>query len=59
MSCIQCELPNLLEVSRPPDPDLEYMIELAFLDGQIDGQRADLAVAHLALTRRICAGDIN
>ena len=27
----------------PPDPDLVDLIEQAFLEGQIDGQKADLA----------------
>ena len=35
MSCIQCELANLLLESMPPDPDLVDLIEQAFLEGQI------------------------
>jgi len=41
MFCIHCELPNLLQASRPPDPELVDLIEQAFLEGQIDGVRAD------------------
>lgn len=37
------DLSELLELSRPPDSDLVDLIEWAFLDGQIDGQQADLA----------------
>ena len=48
MTCLQCELPNLLEASRPPDPDFVDLIELAFLERQIDGQKADLADLCLA-----------
>ncbi len=43
MSCFQCDLPELLEASRPPDPELVDLIEQAFLEEQIDGQKADLA----------------
>jgi hypothetical protein len=31
MSCLQCDLPELLERSCPPDPDLVDLIEQAFL----------------------------
>ena len=48
MSCIQCELANLLLESMPPDPDLVDLIEQAFLEGQIDGQNADLDYACLS-----------
>jgi hypothetical protein len=34
---------DLLEASTPPDEDLVDLIEGAFLEGQIDGQKADLA----------------
>jgi len=47
MSCLRCELPRLLEESRPPDPELVDLIEQAFLEGQIDGLPADLACAWL------------
>ena len=43
MPCLQCELPRILEETRPPDPDMVDMIEQAFLEGQIDGQKAELA----------------
>ena len=31
----------------PPDPELVDLIEWAFLEGQIDGQKTDLAYAWL------------
>ena len=40
---MSCDLSELLKHSRPPDPDLVDLIERAFLERQIDGQRADLA----------------
>lgn len=43
MPCLQCELPDLLLASMPPDPDLVDLIEQAFLERQIDGLKADLA----------------
>ncbi len=43
MSCIHCDLPELLEETRPPDPELVDLIEQAYLEGQIDSKRADLA----------------
>jgi hypothetical protein len=43
MSCLYCALPDLLEASMPPDPELVDLIEWAFLDGQIDGFALDLA----------------
>jgi hypothetical protein len=43
MSCLQCELPNLLLESCPPDPELVDLTERAFLEGQIDSQVAELA----------------
>ena len=49
MPCLQCELPRILEETRPPDPDMVDLIEVPFLEGQIDGQRADLAYAYLWL----------
>jgi len=49
MLCLKCELPYLLEVSRPPDPEMVDLIEQAFLEGQIDSQKADLAYTHLWL----------
>ncbi len=44
MSCLHCDLSELLQQTRPPDPELVDLIEQAFLEGQkIDGLRADLA----------------
>ncbi len=43
MPCLKCDLPYLLEASRPPDPELVDLIEQAFIEGQIDSQKADLA----------------
>lgn len=43
MPCLQCELPNLLQESMPPDPELVDLIEQAFIEGQIDGLTPDLA----------------
>ena len=43
MPYINCDLSELLEQTRPPDPELVDLIEWAFLDGQIDGLGADLA----------------
>jgi hypothetical protein len=49
MLCLRCELPQLLEASRPPDPELVGLIEQAFIEGQIDGQKTDLAYTFLRL----------
>ncbi len=49
MPCLKCDLPYLLEVSRPPDPELVDLIEQAYLEGQIDSQKADLAYTYLRL----------
>ena len=49
MLCLICELPRLLEASRPPDPELVDLIEQAFLEGQIDSEKADLAYTFLRL----------
>ncbi len=46
MPCLQCELPRILEETRPPDPEFVDLIEQTFLEAQIDGQRADLAYAY-------------
>jgi len=43
MSCVHCNLSELLEQTRPPDPELVDLIEQVFIEGQIDGQKADLA----------------
>ena len=43
MLCLQCDLAELLEASRPPDAELVDLIEQAFLEGQIDSRKAELA----------------
>ena len=43
MSCLHCDLSELLEQTRPPDPDLVDLIEQALIEWQIDSQKADLA----------------
>ena len=43
MSCLQCDLSEILEETRPPDPELVDLIERAFLEGQIDGETMVLA----------------
>jgi len=43
MSCLQCDLATIIEESMPPDPEMVDLIELAFLEGQIDGLTAELA----------------
>ena len=43
MSCIRCDLSEILEQTRPPDPELVDLIEQAFLEWQIDSKRAELA----------------
>jgi len=43
MPCLQCELPKILEETRPPDPDMLDLIEQTFLEGQIDSRMTDLA----------------
>ncbi len=50
MSCLKCELPDLLEASRPTDPELVDLIEQAFIEGQIDSQKADLTYLWLMAT---------
>jgi len=37
------DLSELLEQTRPPDPELADLIEWTFLEGQIDGREAELA----------------
>ncbi len=49
MPCLKCDLPYLLEASRPPDPELVDLIEQAFLEGQINSQKAGIAYAYLQL----------
>ena len=43
MPCLHCNLSELLEQTRPPDPDMVALIEQAFIEGQIDSDRAELA----------------
>ncbi len=43
MSYIHCELSEILEQTRPPDPELVDLIEQAFLEGRIDSERVELA----------------
>jgi len=43
MSCLHCDLSGILEQTRPPDAEFVDLIEQAYLDGQIDGQKPELA----------------
>ncbi len=43
MLCLHCNLSQILEQTRPPDAEFVDLIEQAFLEGQIDGQKAELA----------------
>ncbi len=43
MPCLHSDLSELLEQTRPPDPDLVDLIEQAFIEGQIDSLEAGLA----------------
>jgi len=43
MSCLQCDLAELMLLSMPPDADQVDLIERAFLAGQIDSRAADMA----------------
>jgi len=43
MLCLHCDLSEILEQTRPPDPELADLIEHAFIEGQIDSQAAELA----------------
>jgi len=47
MPCLQCELPKILQETRPPDPDMVDLIEHAFIEGQIDGATMTLACCWL------------
>ena len=51
MSCLHCELFEILEQTRPLDNELVDLIEQAYQEGQIDGHQADLA--HLWLLTNI------
>ena len=53
---MSCDLSELLERTRPPDAELVDLIEKAFLEGQIDGLKADLAYSWLlAKNKDLCA----
>ncbi|VUX54933.1 protein of unknown function [uncultured Woeseiaceae bacterium] len=56
MLCLECQLPYLLEASRPPDPELVDLIEQAFIEGQIDSEKAELAYLCLLPVFRTKAG---
>ena len=43
------DLSEILEQTRPPDPELVDLIEQAFLEGQIDGKKAELAFTWLQI----------
>ncbi len=43
MPCLQCDLSDLLEASRPPDAELVDLIEQAFLASLIDSETLELA----------------
>ncbi len=49
--CDSCLGMDLVEASRPPDPDLIDLIEQAFLEGQIDSETAGFAYACLYLEK--------
>jgi hypothetical protein len=48
---MSCDLSELLEQTRPPDEELVDLIERAFLEGQIDGLKVDLAYSWLQANR--------
>ena len=56
---MSCDLSELLERTRPPDAELVDLIEQAFLEGQIDGQKADLAYLLIVKMRQFSTRDIN
>ena len=49
MPCLHCDLSEILEQTKPPDIELVDLIEQAYLEGQIDAQKADLACCCLCL----------
>lgn len=49
---MSCDLYDLLERTRPPDPELVNLIEQAFLEGQIDSISAGLAYHWLRFRRQ-------
>ena len=56
MKCLHYDLSEILEQSRPPDPELVNLIELAFLDSQIDNQKAERAYLWIQARSMLCAG---
>ncbi len=56
MLCIHCDLSEILEQTRPPDPELVDLIEQAFIQGQIDSQKVELAYLCLLPVLRTKAG---
>ncbi len=42
---------DLVEASRPPDPELVDLIEQAFLEGQIDSETVGLDYVYLYLAK--------
>ena len=56
MPCLECDLSEILEQTRPPEPELVDMIEQAFLEGQIDSKKADLAYLRIRSKSAIPAG---
>ena len=53
--CLNCESPDLLKVSRPPDPEVVDLIEQTFLEGQIDSEQAEQAYLSLMNWQDCCA----
>ncbi len=47
MICLHCDPAEILEQTGPPDAELVDLTEQAYLEGQIDGLRADLAYLSL------------
>ena len=44
---MSCDLSELLEQTKPPDPELVDLIERSYLEGQIDGETQSLAFVWL------------
>ncbi len=55
MSCLQCDLPEILEQTGPRDPKSVDLIEKAFLEEQIDSRKAELAYLWILVKSVICA----
>jgi len=55
MSCLHCDLSEILEQTRPLDPELVDLIEQAFIEGQIDSQKAEQAYLSLMNWQGCCA----